>query len=115
MLDAGHPSDYLGADDVIQSGHPDVVALAQDLRRDHPDDEEFGAAAFEWVRDQVAHALDVQDRRVTLTAVEVLRERVGLCYAKSHLVVRVLMESDDNLALCAGGLPSEVGAGERTS
>lgn len=200
VLDAGNPSDYLGSDAVIQSGHPEIVALAQDLRRDHPDDEGFGAAAFEWVRDQVAHALDVQDRRVTLTAVEVLRERVGLCYAKSHLlaallraggvpaglcyqrlrdgdghvlhglvavylrggwhrvdprgnkpgvdaqfsldeeslafvvdesagewdcptvhvspaqsVMRVLMESDDNLALCAGGLPSEVGAGERTS
>jgi hypothetical protein len=65
----------LGADDVIQSGHPDVVALARGPRRDDPNDSGFGAAAFEWVRDQVAHALEVQDRRVTLTAVEVLRER----------------------------------------
>lgn len=97
MLDAGNPFDYLGADDVIQSGHPDVVALARGLRRGHPDDEGFGAAAFRWVRDEVAHALDAQDRRVTLTAVEVLRERVGLCYAKSHLLAALLR---------AGGVPA---------
>ena len=100
VLEARDPSEYLGSDAVIQSSHPDVVALAQSLRRRHPGDEEFSIAAFEWVRDEVAHSVDAQDRRVTLTASEVLRDGVGLCFAKSHLLVAVLRAEGVPAGLC---------------
>ncbi|RBY96060.1 transglutaminase [Blastococcus sp. TF02-8] len=96
-MTAADPAEYLGADDVVQSSHPDVVALATRLREEHSDDAEFARAAFEWVRDAVAHSVDAQDPRVTLTSSEVLREGVGLCYAKSHLLAAVLR---------AGGVPT---------
>lgn len=100
VLEARDPSEYLGSDAVIQSSHPDVVALARSLRHLHPRDEEFCAAAFEWVRDEVAHSVDAQARRVTLTASEVLRERVGLCFAKSHLLVALLRSEGIPAGLC---------------
>lgn len=91
---------YLGADEVLQSDDPEVVALAGALRERHRDDVDFAGAAFEWVRDEVAHSLDVQDTRVTMTASEVLRERVGICFAKSHLLVALLRAEGIASGLC---------------
>lgn len=93
-------SHYLGADDVIETFAPSIVQLGRDLRREHCEDLGFARAAFEWVRDNVAHAYDAQDPRVTLTATEVLRERVGLCFAKSHLLAAVLRSQGVPTGLC---------------
>ncbi|MFT4084237.1 MAG: nitrilase-related carbon-nitrogen hydrolase [Nocardioides sp.] len=99
-LQAGPPSHYLGTDAVVETDHPAVIALGQQLRHDHPDDIRFARAAFEWVRDHVAHAYDAQDHRVTLTASEVLSARVGLCYAKSNLLAAVLRSQGIPAGLC---------------
>lgn len=100
LLDAASPAEYLGADEIVESRHPDVVRQAAELRARHGQDEEFAAAAFEWVRDAVAHSGDAHDPRVTLTASEVLRERVGLCYAKSHLLAAILRAEGIPTGLC---------------
>lgn len=93
-------SDFLGDDDIVESRHPAVSALAEELRASHPADTDFARAAYGWVRDNVAHAYDVKDARVTLTASEVLRDRVGLCYAKSNLLAAVLRRQGVPTALC---------------
>ena len=103
------PRLYLGSDDVVESDHPAVRALGRDLRREHPSDVDFARAAFEWVRDTIAHAYDVQDHRVTLTASEVLREQVGLCYAKAHLLTAVLRSQGVPTALCYQRLSDDDG------
>ncbi len=87
---------FLAADDVVQADHPAVRAAAADLRDDR-DDEQFARAAYEFVRDHVQHSFDADDPTVTVTAAEVLEHRVGLCYAKSHLLAALLR---------AGGVPS---------
>ncbi|MFD3507995.1 transglutaminase family protein [Nocardia sp. NPDC058666] len=97
---AQHPSAYLHGDSVVELDDTGVLALAHDLRRGNPDDVEFARAAFVWVRDRVGHSFDVGDPRVTLTAGEVLRERVGLCYAKSHLLTAVLRVGGIPTGLC---------------
>jgi transglutaminase-like putative cysteine protease len=74
-----------------------VVSLATELRKGNRADAAFACAAFEWVRDRVAHSVDAGDARVTVSATEVLEERVGLCFAKSHLLVALLR---------AGGIPA---------
>lgn len=45
---------------------------------------------YHFVRDEVKHSWDAQDPRVTVTASEVLRERVGICWAKSNLLAGLL-------------------------
>ncbi|MFE3542240.1 transglutaminase family protein [Nocardia sp. NPDC059177] len=77
-----------------------MIALAAELRRGAPDDIGFARAAFHWVRDEVRHSYDAQDPRVTLTAGEVLGERVGLCYAKSHLLAALLRVEGIPAGLC---------------
>ncbi|MFE6733616.1 transglutaminase family protein [Microbacterium sp. NPDC057650] len=94
------PASYLGSDPFIESCSPSVVALAASLRESHPGDIDFAHASFEWVRDNVSHSFDAQDRRVTITATEVLRERVGLCYAKAHLLTAMLRAEGVPAGLC---------------
>ena len=94
-------------DDVIQSAHPQVVGLAQQLRARTVTDTEFARSAYEWVRDEVAHSWDAQDKRVTLSAVDVLEQRVGLCFAKSHLYAALLRSEGIPAGLCYQRLGSE--------
>ncbi|GAB3851962.1 transglutaminase domain-containing protein [Nocardioides maradonensis] len=92
--------EYLAADAFTDAHHPAVRALSRDLRDDHRRDEDFARAAFEWVRDNVQHSFDAGDPRVTLVASDVLRERVGLCYAKSNLVAALLRAEGIPAGLC---------------
>ncbi|MEV6929794.1 transglutaminase family protein [Dactylosporangium sp. NPDC051485] len=95
------PADpYLAADDVVQSDHPAVRAAAARLRAGHPGDAGFARAAYEFVRDEVHHSFDAEDPRVTVTAAEVLEHRVGLCYAKSHLLAALLRAEGLPAGLC---------------
>lgn len=100
QLRAGEPSAYLGFDDVIDGDAAGVATLAADLRRASLDEVSFARTAFEWVRDNIGHSYDVGDPRVTLAASEVIAEGVGLCYAKSHLLVALLRGGGVPAGLC---------------
>lgn len=91
---------YLAADPVLDHDDRAVAELARSLRADHPEDDAFAAAAFEVVRDQIAHSWDIQDRRVTLSASETLHEGVGLCFSKAHLYAAVLRAERIPAGLC---------------
>ncbi len=93
-------ADYLTSSPWIDFGHPDVqVHLAAHPRGDRPE-EEIIRDDFEFVRDQVAHSWDIQSRRVTGRASEVLRHREGICYAKSHLLTALLRGRGVPAGLC---------------
>jgi transglutaminase-like putative cysteine protease len=94
------PSAYLAGDPIVEVDHPAVRALGEELRWRASDDIDFARGAFEWVRDEVMHSYDAQDPRVTLRASEVLEHRVGLCYAKSHLLAAILRGQGVPTALC---------------
>lgn len=94
------PSAFLAGDDVVEVAAPAVVALARSLREGAEDDTDFARRAYTWVRDEVAHTADAEDPRVTLTATDVLEHRVGLCYAKSHLLAALLRAEGVPAALC---------------
>ena len=99
-LDNADPAAFLGSDATVQSDHAGVAGLARDLRAGARSSEAFAESAYTWVRDEVAHSFDARDRRVTLTASEVLEHRVGLCYAKSHLLAAMLRSQGVPTALC---------------
>jgi transglutaminase-like putative cysteine protease len=99
-LSSSDPDGYLASDHVLDFEHPAVAALAQALQRDNPGETAFAAAAFEYVRDEVGHSLDVQDPRVTLSASETLSDGVGLCFSKSHLLTAVLRAHGIPAGLC---------------
>ncbi len=99
-LIAGSPDAYLGADDVIETTAPEVLALADQLGAGASDSRAFAARAFAWVRDEIDHAGDVGDPRFAVTATEVLADGVGWCYAKAHLLTALLRAGSVPTGLC---------------
>ncbi|MEU8348228.1 transglutaminase family protein [Streptomyces sp. NPDC048845] len=89
---------YLAADEVIDHEHPLVRQTAGRLRRGSADTAQaYAEAAYAFVRDTVPHSADTGNPLVTWRASDVLRERTGICYAKSHALVALLR---------AGGVPA---------
>lgn len=64
------------------------------------DDVVFARRAFEHVRDVVRHSFDVHDPRPSITASDPAVNGVGLCHAKSHLLVALLRSRNIPADLC---------------
>ncbi|MTE13371.1 transglutaminase-like domain-containing protein [Nocardia aurantiaca] len=94
------PAAYLADDPIIEVDHPEVRALGAQIRSRSDGEIDCARRSFEWVRDNVAHSYDVRDPHVTLRASDVLDQRVGLCYAKSHLLAAILRGNGIPTALC---------------
>ncbi len=89
---------YLESGPVIDWHEPTVQAHAATLRRPNP--KATIKACFEWVRDEVAHCCDAQRGPVVFKASDVLRERIGYCYSKAHLLAALLRANGVKTALC---------------
>ncbi|WP_231617901.1 transglutaminase-like domain-containing protein [Novipirellula aureliae] len=83
---------------MIDSRHPDIAAHASMLISRSPI--ETVRKAFAFVRDEVRHSSDCKIGPVTYRASDVLRERVGYCYAKSHLLAAILRANNIPTGLC---------------
>lgn len=93
-------NDYLTSDAYIESNHPEIIDLARQLTGDTTDPIAIIRRLYHFVRDQVAHSWDVQDKRVTVTATDVLHARVGICYAKSNLLAALLRSRAIPAGIC---------------
>lgn len=80
--------DYLRPTAIVDYDHPSIRNLAAELAGS--EESTTVARCFNWVRDRIRHSIDSGDTPVTLTASDVLHERTGLCYAKSHLLAALL-------------------------
>lgn len=98
MTTSADPNDYLSPCDVIDAGHPTIVERASRLAADDPI--ETTRRCFKFVRDNVQHSFDHQRNPVTCRASDVLRERTGYCYAKSHLLAALLRANGIPAGLC---------------
>jgi transglutaminase-like putative cysteine protease len=104
-------SRFLESTDILNWRHADVSARARTLRGGLTDRIEIARRCFEWVRDEVKHSVDYGLTPVTCTASDVLRERSGFCYAKSHLLAALLRANGLPSGLCyqrlslSGGAP----------
>ncbi|WP_414941988.1 transglutaminase-like domain-containing protein [Amycolatopsis sp. cmx-11-51] len=92
--------DYLAVDEVIDHDHPLIRETADVLSPTGGTEVDVIRSMFHFVRDDIAHSVDAADSRVTLMASEVLRERVGLCYAKAHLLAALLRSQGIPAGFC---------------
>ncbi|MDE7311302.1 MAG: transglutaminase family protein [Eubacterium sp.] len=68
-----------------------LVRKQADLLKSHSETEEgLVRDTYYFVRDKISHSWDVQDRRVTVSASDVLKEGVGICWAKANLLAALL-------------------------
>ncbi|MFI1393806.1 transglutaminase family protein [Streptomyces sp. NPDC020681] len=91
---------YLAADETINHEHPTVRETAAGLRVEGGDAYAYAKAAFEFVRDGIPHSYDAGDPRVTWRASDVIEQRTGICYAKSHALAALLRAAGIPAALC---------------
>ena len=89
-LQSPHLADYLKSTPIIDWDTPAILAQTEALTSGLPDDTARARTLFEWVRDTIPHSSDIETDVVTCTASDVLQQRTGLCYAKSHLLAAML-------------------------
>lgn len=77
--------EYLESSKYIDWKHPEIPAAAQTVVKRAKNQEQMAKACFEFVRDEIKHSWDYQLNPVTCKASEVLEQRTGYCFAKSHL------------------------------
>ena len=82
--------EYLEENKYIDYYNPYVKAVADKLRKESKDSLSLIEATYLFVRDNIHYSSDVQDNRVTVSASDVLRERVGICWAKANLFAALL-------------------------
>ena len=82
--------DYLRSTKYIDADHPMIVKKSTELKREAADEMDYLRRAYLFVRDEIKHAWDVQDTRITVSASDVLREGVGICWTKSNLLAALL-------------------------
>ncbi len=90
------PGAYLEVSKLIDWTHPAITSWSAGSGTE----EDRVREAFHFVRDQVAHSWDIQSRRVTARASDVLEHREGICYAKSHLLAALLRRQGIPAGVC---------------
>ena len=89
---------YLAFSHYIDWNEPSVQRKAKELK-DSTMRNRTGKSTYYFVRDEIKHSWDIQDKRVTVTASDVLREGVGICWGKANLLAALLR---------ANGIPSGI-------
>ncbi len=91
---------YLTANAAVDSDHPAIIAKAKELTKGLHDDAAIAEKCFEFVRDEIDHSGDIISDKVTFKASEVLADKTGWCYAKSHLFAALLRANNIPAGLC---------------
>lgn len=89
-LASDNMNDYIKNTKYINYDNQQVKEKADDLAQDCKNQIEMIEKLYNYVRDEIAHSWDIQNRQVTITASDVLREGHGICYAKSNLLAALL-------------------------
>jgi transglutaminase-like putative cysteine protease len=69
---------------------PVMMSTAKTLLTGFAEPKDRVRRLFEFVRDEIDHSLDIETEMQTCRSSEVLEEKTGLCYAKSHLLAGFL-------------------------
>ncbi|MCR5775031.1 MAG: GNAT family N-acetyltransferase [Lachnospiraceae bacterium] len=83
-------NEYLEKTEFVDYDDPDVKSLAERLKAGSHDESALIKNAYYFVRDEIRHSWDVQDKRVTVSASETLKAGVGICWAKANLLAALL-------------------------
>jgi transglutaminase-like putative cysteine protease len=91
---------YLESSKYINWKNPKIKELAKLLSSGLLDEESISKKCFEWVRDNIRHSSDYKLNPVTCKASDVLIQKTGYCYAKSHLLAALLRANNIPAGLC---------------
>lgn len=92
--------DYLMELNEVNYSNPIIKKKADELFNPSQTEIEKAKIAFKYVRDEISHSWDIQSKRVTCKASEVLETKEGICYAKSHLLASLLRSQGIPTGFC---------------
>ncbi len=93
-------SAYLNFSHYIDGDDPSIQRKATQLKNCSENEIELVKNTYHFVRDEIKHSWDVQDKRVTVTATDVLREGIGICFAKANLLAALLRANNIPTGIC---------------
>lgn len=93
-------SAYLGFSRYINGDAPSIQRKATELKNCSENEIELVKNIYHFVRDEIKHSWDVQDKRVTAKATDVLSEGVGICFAKANLLAALLRANNIPTGIC---------------
>lgn len=91
---------YLEETDIIDFSNVDIKNMAFELSKDCKSDEEIAKRVFLFALDEVRHVGDYKLNINTCKASDVLKQKVGWCYSKSHLITALLRANNIPTAIC---------------
>lgn len=92
--------EYLKETDIIDFSSTNIESLAKELAKDCNDDEDITRKVFTYVRDEIKHVGDFRLNIQACKASEVLEQKAGWCYAKSHLLAALLRANKIPTGFC---------------
>lgn len=104
---------FLRSTAIINWDHPEVLALASYIAKGSQEPIALIRRSFEWVRDHIPHSWDYQKSTVPLKASEVLINKHGCCFAKSHLLSALLRANGIPAGFCYQRVDNDWGPKEK--
>lgn len=92
--------EYLMVSKYINWDNENILAKANELKQKCVDEIALIKRIYEFVRDEIKHSWDVQEKRVTKSASEVLEQGVGVCWAKANLLAALLRACEIPAGIC---------------
>lgn len=93
-------SKYLSFSRYINGDDPSIQRKATELKNCSENEIELVKNIYHFVRDEIKHSWDAQDKRVTVTSTDVLKEKVGICWAKANLLTALLRANNIPTGIC---------------
>ena len=91
---------YLSVSKYINWNSDSIMAKADEFKLKFKDEILLIKAVYEFVRDEIKHSWDAQDKRITRAATEVLEQGVGICWAKANLLAALLRACGIPAGIC---------------
>lgn len=90
---------YLQPTKYINSDNNDIAAIVQKFKKD-TDEITLIRRLYEYVRDEIKHTCDIHASGVSRTALDVLKNGHGVCYAQAHLLAALLRNAGIPAGIC---------------
>ena len=92
--------EYLSVSKYINWNDDSILRKADEFKLKFADEISLVKAIYEFVRDDIKHSWDVQDKRVAKSATEVLEQGVGICWAKANLLAALFRACGIPAGIC---------------
>lgn len=101
QIESNNIKDYLiNLPPIIDYTQPLILNLIYQIQSSSNHKKEQAKIAFDFVRDEIAHSFDTQYPTISISAFETLKQKEGICFAKSHLLATLLRGMDIPAGFC---------------